>query len=73
MNNNQTLKKFPSVLTEGLAELVTFLNAQKFTQEELKDVEYVSDKVTNFFEDEIPDDRSIILAKAYCDAKIIKA
>ena len=66
MNNNQ-------ILTEGLAELVTFLNAQNFTQEELKDVEYISDKVTNFFEDEISDDKSIVLAKAYCDAKIIKA
>jgi hypothetical protein len=73
MNNNQILKKFPSVLIEGLTELVTFLNAQDFTQEELKDIEYVSDKVTDFFEDEISDERSLVLAKAYCDSKIIEA
>jgi len=61
------------MLTEGLTELVTFLNAQDFTQEELKDVEYISDKVTDFFEDEISDERSLVLAKAYCDSKIIEA
>jgi len=68
MNNNQI-----KMLTEGLTELVTFLNAQDFTQEELKDVEYISDKVTDFFEDEISDERSLVLAKAYCDSKIIEA
>lgn len=66
MNNNQ-------ILTEGLEKLVTFLNAQEFTQEELKDFIYVSDKVTDFFDNKISDDRSILLAKAYCDAKILKA
>jgi len=63
MNNNQ-------ILTEGL---ISFLEAQGFTQEELKDTEYISDKVTNFFEDKISDKRSLLLAKAYQDSKVIAA